>query len=659
MAVNYVAQKCTSCAATKLEYIKELKAWQCLYCGALIERHEQADTMFTIKNVVRQALLDVAYTRMDSAKNNLVECEKIDSRYVGTLIAQIAYEMNMIIHGGIGPNEQRNMFALLKKNYGALTALGEEPTDEEAILYEFFESSEIVGLLILVYDSLNAVKRRDFLYPFFDAAEIYSLALNTDLINYSLKHQKFEVFDKIVHNTDNINTKAALGLILSKYPDGEQKRAHVQRLSALPGSLTEDDRRMAEEYLDGSSDCLETKTAVAVAFADTPARPSIECLMRSVTAKLTAEADIAALFDALMKKTLLDVEVYTILDFAVQACSDGVCEYILTRFYETKQFVELSYKHFQAILSRDSDAACKKRLIDIALQFNVTEKVKESFIASYLCDTADSAENRQVLIPYLLSLVEMLSTNSVERYLYQCRLDGERKVDVVKMLFGMKVNRSFFHNTLSNYVRSAADPFEVKKEIIYILAGAGLSITADAALDLLQQDSLRSDEKIALYRLVKNNSVNTDEIVNGYLTGVAPAAFDPAVFAELLAGTTVISEKSFIRYVLVLRDAEAAKISHVSRMSTMCYSGASDIRCSVNHDGRTVVCNLVQGYILAAPESEAAAVSVLSVLSRDCRDLNTEIDAGGSRIKFKKYIAIVKNGLDGKTKRLCKEARVL
>ena len=64
MAVNFVARKCTQCAG-KLQYIKEKKLWRCMYCGAEIEREEQYDGLFTIKNVVRQSLLDTSYRRLD------------------------------------------------------------------------------------------------------------------------------------------------------------------------------------------------------------------------------------------------------------------------------------------------------------------------------------------------------------------------------------------------------------------------------------------------------------------------------------------------------------------------------------------------------------------------------------------------------------------
>lgn len=137
MGVSFVARKCTQCAG-RLQYIKEKKIWKCLYCGAEIERQEQYDGLFTIKNVVRQSLLDTAYRRLDSAAKNLVECEKIDSRYVGTLIAKIAYEMiSVITPGTCSERDARNLFAQLKRNYELLQDISTSVSDEEEALYEF------------------------------------------------------------------------------------------------------------------------------------------------------------------------------------------------------------------------------------------------------------------------------------------------------------------------------------------------------------------------------------------------------------------------------------------------------------------------------------------------------------------------------------------
>ena len=124
MAVSFVARKCTQCAG-KLQYIKEKKIWKCLYCGAEIEKQEQYDGLFTIKNVVRQSLLDTAYRRLDSAFKNLIECEKIDSRYVGTVIAKLAYDVTRVITpGACDQKDVKSIFAQLRKTYEQLKSTG-------------------------------------------------------------------------------------------------------------------------------------------------------------------------------------------------------------------------------------------------------------------------------------------------------------------------------------------------------------------------------------------------------------------------------------------------------------------------------------------------------------------------------------------------------
>ena len=183
MPVSYVARKCTQCAG-KLEYIQEKKTWKCLYCGAEIERTEQYDGLFTIKNVVRQALLDVAYRRLDSAQKNIVECEKIDSRYIGTIIARIAFQMITAITPNACPQaEQRNLLAQLRRDYESLTAIDKNVTGDEEALYEFFDSADVYATLLLVYDSLNDAARRDYVSGLLNAAQVYAKESNKNLLS--------------------------------------------------------------------------------------------------------------------------------------------------------------------------------------------------------------------------------------------------------------------------------------------------------------------------------------------------------------------------------------------------------------------------------------------------------------------------------------------
>lgn len=190
MAVSFVARKCTQCAG-KLQYIKEKKIWKCLYCGAEIEKQEQYDGLFTIKNVVRQSLLDTAYRRLDSAFKNLIECEKIDSRYVGTVIAKLAYDVTRVITpGACDQKDVKSIFAQLRKTYEQLKSTGATISDDEEALYEFLEEPDIFATLILVYDSLNDIARRDFVAQMLDAKEVYSKYANNNLLSFAIKNEK-------------------------------------------------------------------------------------------------------------------------------------------------------------------------------------------------------------------------------------------------------------------------------------------------------------------------------------------------------------------------------------------------------------------------------------------------------------------------------------
>jgi len=210
MAVSFVARKCTQCAG-KLQYIKEKKIWKCLYCGAEIEKQEQYDGLFTIKNVVRQSLLDTAYRRLDSAFKNLIECEKIDSRYVGTVIAKLAYDVTRVITpGACDQKDVKSIFAQLRKTYEQLKSTGATISDDEEALYEFLEEPDIFATLILVYDSLNDIARRDFVAQMLDAKEVYSKYANNNLLSFAIKNEKIDLADQVISNSDNIDVRAAL-----------------------------------------------------------------------------------------------------------------------------------------------------------------------------------------------------------------------------------------------------------------------------------------------------------------------------------------------------------------------------------------------------------------------------------------------------------------
>lgn len=650
MAVKYTTQKCTSCGSTKFDYLESLNLWECIYCGNRIERHEEADTMFTIKNVVRQVMVDVAYQRFNEAKNNLVECEKIDSRYVGTTIARLCYLLNAAMyHAGSG-QEKRNMFSQIKKYYAALCAEGSKPSEEEQILYEFLDSSEAIGVLILVYDTLGAAERLETIYPLFRPDEVYSLHLNANLLRFMLAHQKYDIADKIVGNYDNIDKKSALLLLLDKYPDGGQKVTDCSLLLAQ-NVLTSDDRSMIEDYLNSSADSFETKYGIACASLATASAPSVRCVMNSIITKTDNKEYVKNIFDIIMSRKLVDAEIYTIVEYALDKCAQDIMLYLIEMLQATDQFVVFSRQHFILLLENKSVSdEYKKKIIDIAFGFNVNEKTKEQTVSHYLLTIADAPEKRRDFLTYLFGQVPSLSTVTIEKYILSCTLDGENKPEIVKMIFALNVNKAFFREIFDKYLTSPADSRLVSEKVIDVLAEEGFKVSEANLIKMLLNPSLSEEKRIELLRKIKSGGTRYPGALDKYLSSASPNAFSKNIFQELSDISETISADAFVRYLLTIRDAEAAKPVNAQKLSAKCKMPVLSQIYRITHVGNQVECTVLQAYILISPDSPDVTCSTAETLGARSQKLNTNIMVSGVRKKFKKYLSSVSSQLSPSSK---------
>lgn len=655
MAVNYISQKCTSCAGTRFEYIKEQKMWKCLYCGALIERHEQADSMFTIKNVVRQSILDDAWMRFESAQKNLVECEKIDSRYIGTIIAEIAYEVNMMFYGGLNKQQQSNMFAQMKKNYASLRNIAEVPNDEEIALYEFFDSSETVGALILVFDALKDSTRVELLFNYFDPKEIYSAALNSKLLKYALKQKNYDLFDSIIKNTENIDRKSFFQIILKNYPDSPAKAENIRLITQGSDFLTEDEQKLMETYLQETEDCADTKYSAAEAVLQTPACPRVDVLFGNVISELGDSSKVQHLIEIILDKELLDTEISKIVEFALSMCSGESCLQVFQKLSASDNFVTLNYDNLMTLLKNlEIDVENKKKIFEIAIQAHVSDKIVDKCIAAYLCEIQDSPENRAEMIPFLLGCVKTISSPSVERYIMSSGIDGDKKGEYAAIILEKGVNTSVFRNILNQYLINTSDSFKAKYDIICLLKSKGINAALDSAVAFLGNENYQPDHRISIINKLKENAFTDNEIYNTYVEKVDERMFNSEIHAALISSATVINEKAFMRYVLSLEDLSAAKAGYVSRMTGMCAVRPKDIRCSVMYNGSQIGSGLVQAYIFTAKEDAGAAASVLEAMGdiRSC--CKSEMWVNGSKTNLVKFVRSQKNTLPQKQYDLCK-----
>ena len=656
MAVSYVARKCTQCGG-KLENIIEKKTWKCLYCGAEVERTEQYDGLFTIKNVVRQALLDVSYRRLDSAEKNLVECEKIDSRYIGTIIAKIVYQMILAITPGACPqSDLRNMFTQLKRNYEALCAIDKKINDDEEALYEFFDSADIYATLLLVYDSLNDVVRRDYVAGLLNAREVYAKEPNKNLLSYALKNSKFDLIDEIMGNSNNVEPDFAFGELLQKYPDNENKVKNIENLIKSQ-TFKDDDKKLLENYLADSEDSLSTKGKIVVLAYSANIRGSLENIIKHLISKAEIET-VKQVLNQICSTRLTDEETYKILEFSVYAKTVDIACSALKILKDTSQYVLIIPKYLIALLSRDNITADNKTaILKNMLEFSIDAKSKDAVISHYLCFNKDLEETRLSVIPVLLSMVSEIQTGTVENYILKTNTDGANKFNIANQIFSLDLNMSYFNDLLVKYMNSSTDIKEVKDEIVDLLVSKGLKIDPKAFLEYIcYSTDLAKNKADFVKKMLSNGAQMRSDTVNTYLEYVNSENFNSEVLSLIISSAINISEKALSNYLLNCKEVDHLKVKNFSLLAKQCNTSIASISCETSFSGQKISGNLLQVYLLATPDSFEVTKEILDYLVNCKAKLNTDIQSSiMGVIKLKKFVLANQNRLSLVTGQICSE----
>ena len=659
MAVSFVARKCTQCAG-KLQYIKEKKIWKCLYCGAEIEREEQYDGLFTIKNVVRQSLLDTAYRRLDSASKNVIECEKIDSRYVGTLIAKITHEMiTVITPGACSDRDAKNIFAQLKKNYELLKSQNPSITDDEEALYEFLEEADIYATLVLVFDSLNDTSRRDYVLSLLDAKGVYSKAANSNLLSYAIKNNHLDMVDDIISNADNVDVKAALSEILTKYPDGEKKGQNINRLFDT-GALKTEDKPIVEKYISSSQDSKATKASVIVSSLNNGMRIGLETIIDNVM-KSADKDQVDAVATAICKSKLSDEDVLRLVDFGFASGSPDIAISILDCLKQSDQYLLIPAKFLISLLSMDAySSEDKVKILNKCFEFKMDNKAFESVVTNYLCYNASSAQNRKPVLSCLFEKATSFPTNTVETYVLKSNTDGEEKPNVISAMFDKGLNVSFFNDLLSKYMNSSIDAPETKAKIVNVLSEKGLKVDPSSFIEYICESSDDLPEKMQfIKRMINNGSQLRGDAANTYLERTSPSSFSAELFALIFSPSSTFSAKGIEKYLLEMKDREANKASNLKTIIEHSSVSVASMKSQVTHLGNSIGCNLLQAYLLTTTDSIQLATEIVDYFVNQAKiKINAEISVSGSSMKLKKYVASNKEKLSDVTNAICEKYKV-
>lgn len=656
MAVSYSSKKCDSCGGS-LEYIKSEKIWRCRYCGQEIVREESYDGLFTIKNVVRQTLVDVAYRRMDQASKNLTECEKIDSNYIGTLIARICYRLIAVITPGACQAEEAGvMYQRLKNDYMTLSNRGGVEEDEEAVnefLAESDSAADVFAMELLVFDTLGDSRRTGLLLQMLEPEKVYSKACNRDLLSFALGHSQLDMARTITGNTSALDLHSALDVVLEKCPDGGDKAEMAAKL-LQGGAYNNQDQDRMRDYLAGG-DSPRTKAALIAASKGTGATPDMECVIQHVLSQGDA-ADLTAALDGVCSGHLHDEELYYLLEFALTQQPDKAVA-VLNRLAASGQFAVVSGKHLkQLFLDTGRTPQQRLEIWQVLAQFQLDNKAAGIVVSEYLCACADSPDDRAVILPELFKLVTAVAPSTLERYLQSCTLDGDYKPAVLQALFALADMRpSYFTDALGKYLRSSPDAPQITAAVVEVLIGAGLTLDANGVNGVICDPNSPAASKVELLRQLERNGCRVRaDALSTYLENCCNN-FQEEVFAYLFDQVPSVSERGIANYVLYCSGVNKAQNAAALAGKQVAPMGASV--CQVVHLSHRISCSLAQAYLLTSGDPYGVAAPLLNTMAGNTR-LTDDVQVDGSVMRFKKYVKDNRASLSALTAQLCEEHRL-
>lgn len=657
MSVSFLSKKCDSCGGS-LEYIKAEKIWRCRYCGQEVVREQQYDGLFTIKNVARQCLLDTANRRMEQAEKNLSECEKIDSAYVGSVIARISYRLIAVITPDACRTEQAaGMYQRLKEDYSRLRESGTMQEEEEDF-YEFVRgadgASDVLALLILVFDTLGDEPRTEYLFQMLEPARIYSRACNLDLLTYAVRHERLELTRQIVSNKNNLDAHGALDVILAHCPDGTEKAEMAQQLLKA-GAYTDQDRRQMQQYLT-SSDSVATKAAILSACRGTGAMPDIETVIRYVLAGADGP-QTGMVLDGLLDGHLYDAALYELTAYALEAPTEQALQ-ILQKIDASGQFVSFNGKYVSTMIGNtERPAADRLRLLD-ELQKHPDNGALEFAASGYLCSSKDTAEDRVAILDRLFETVDAVNPVDVEEYLKSNTGDGAKKPEILKKVLSLKkMNPALLNRCMESYCRSCPDTSEVRQQVLDVMLDAGMNTGSAMMNELICAEQMDAAEKVELLRRLEANgcTLRTDAL-STYLEKYG-AKCEEAMLDYLFHRCSFVSEKALTAYVLNCAHDSGAKAQNAAALAAKLAVPFGSSACTVQHLGNRISCSLAQAYLLTAADSYETASALLQMMAAQTR-LNADIQCNGRTVRLKKYVKENKASLTPLTEQLCDDNRL-
>lgn len=662
MAV-FVARKC-ACGG-KLEYDPSKKSWICMYCETVVEREATFDKVHVdgiegVGDVVRQTLMDIANQKMDSASRNLEDCERKGHKHIGTLLANLSFNLANISCAKTqdearGSVDKVKIFsARLKQEFPAIT-------EDEINLYEEFgdDAGDIFANLLVVFDTLGDSGRVDFLASKLQPEKVFSPHTNRTLLKVAIRRNEYDVVNKIIENIGHIDRKSSLQEIMGRYPSNEKKIQLIRKLFNAETAIVLT-KKFFESYFATVNDSLDVKSEVVKLLNKTDIHVSAESIVKNSQEQLNGYSEAKQLFDAIYEIKISDQETEALLIFCLMVNKDyEVQNAFFDALIEKNVFVALNARAVISYLDSSQFAGeVKAEILGKMLGFNLDAKALDAVYNYYLNNNADDVDIRAKVINVLMVPGAPISTGTVKNYVIKTQTDGESKLEIIEKIFATGINKTYVGDLLSDYMLHSPDNEPLKGRVVDYLIKQGFK--ADSGVLSQYVTSTGDDVKVKIEKarqLVQNGTQIKADTIDAYILSIKqPDEFSEEMFNLLTSHNYSVSLAGYTKFLLFCKDAD--KVRHNQKLINAVTGDVNGQSVSISHNGNKISCNPFQAYVLNTSDSFDVTESIVSQFNAMRIKLNTDIILNGSPIKFKRYVGDNKGVLSPLTAQLCEENKM-
>lgn len=663
MGSTFTGMRCSDCMGA-LEYNKARKIWVCPYCGKEYERDlhvdkVQIDGVAGINDTVRATLSDISKYDLASAQKNLSEAERINPNHVGTIISNICY---YLFSTTTFKEKDKQQQYLAKTTYYA-KKLNEEYSDvyeDEKSLYDYLNNPDLYAVLYIAFNSINNQQREAIIYNYLQIDSIVDSKLNKSLLSIALRKQNLDDVDLIVKKVEFIDKKFSLNQILKLYPDSEKKQEYIKLLFSK-NAFGDREVPLIMDYLNTTSDGVKTKfTAITSAYA-LGMQLDITKIIEEVFKKCTNETEADSVFNSLASMKLKKDDVQIVLDYCLSKnCpSQEIAIKGLTYLKDSGGLFEVDDNDIIPFLKGQNFSHMEQiNIVNAMLEkFNCSNKSLDNITSYAFIECTYAPNEREVLLDNLLKKVKSITMKTLNDYVLKTNVDKNYKPSVIEKILKLGMNKVYFNNLLSDYIKTTIDLVKVKEEIVILLMKNGLQCSSKDLTNFLlsYKDGVPTN---VLNAILNYPVVPEPDTLSRYFKSLNDFANCDISFVDYLLNHKVTCDANAIeKYLLFSKDVSVRKTSVYQMLLNGCINKNFSSQIGCIHNGNTIRGNIAQIYLLTSNDDKGSKLKIIQSLKTYVK-LSDSMLVNNKQIKFKKYITENKEKLDKDIDSLCEELGV-